>query len=115
VTDVPAVAEVLRHATTPPKDRSLLAFLVHRPLQQLQDLGALRRVKRAFRSAEAFDEFRETFSKLRTLQAQVTFYRALKRLMGVWRVFHVALAVGLVVMIAAHIGLSLFLGYKWIF
>jgi hypothetical protein len=49
------------------------------------------------------------------LQAQVGFFRALKRLMSVWRVFHVVLAVCLVVMIAAHIGVSLFLGYQWIF
>ena len=63
----------------------------------------------------SFEEFRDNFAKLRTLQAQVAFYRALKRLMSVWRVLHVVLAVCLVVMISAHIGLSLFLGYKWIF
>jgi hypothetical protein len=33
----------------------------------------------------------------------------------VWRVFHVVLAILLVVMITAHIGVSLFLGYTWIF
>jgi hypothetical protein len=39
----------------------------------------------------------------------------LKRLLATWRIFHVVLAGGLVVMIAAHIGVSLFLGYTWIF
>jgi hypothetical protein len=30
-------------------------------------------------------------------------------------VFHVVLAILLVILIAAHIGVSLFLGYRWIF
>jgi len=35
--------------------------------------------------------------------------------MSVWRVLHVVLAVVLVFLIAAHIALSLYLGYTWIF
>lgn len=115
VTDTDVVAGVLEHATTPPKDRSLFAFLLHLPLQRLRDFRDLRHVRAAFKAKEAFVEFKQNFDKLRTLQAQVTFYRALKRLMSIWRVFHVVLAVCLVVMIASHIGVSLFLGYKWIF
>ena len=114
-TDTAGVAHVLLRATTPPPERSLLAFLLHLPLQRLRDGADLRRLKKAFKSATNFEEFRENFVKLRTLQAQVGFYRGLKRLMSVWRVLHVVLAVCLVVMISAHIGLSLFLGYKWIF
>ena len=37
------------------------------------------------------------------------------RLMAVWRIFHVVLASLLVLMISAHIGVSLYLGYRWIF
>jgi hypothetical protein len=114
-TDTHRVAEVLQHAITPPKERSLPAFLLHLPLQRWRDGADLRHLKKAFRSPENFEEFRENFEKLRILQAQVSFYRSLKRLMSVWRVLHVVLAVCLVVMIAAHIGFSLFLGYQWIF
>jgi hypothetical protein len=48
---------------------------------------------------------------MRRLRIQIGFYRSLKRLLGGWRVFHASLAVFLVVAIAAHIGLSLYLGY----
>lgn len=109
------VAEVLRRVTKPPEDRLLVTFLLHLPLMRLRDELDLRRLNRAFKSDEEFREFRENFAKLRIMQAQVTFFRALKRLMSVWRVLHVVLAICLVVMIAAHIGFSLFLGYKWIF
>jgi hypothetical protein len=114
-TDASRVARVLEHATTPPRELSVLAFLFHMPLLRLRDELDLRHLKKAFKSQENFQEFRENFAKLRTLQAQVTFYRGLKRLMSVWRVFHVVLAICLVVMISAHIGVSLWIGYKWIF
>ena len=115
VTDVHKVAEVLTHVTHAPKDRSLIGFLLHVPLLRLRDELDLRHVRRVFNSDESFVEFRENYAKLRIMQVQVTFFRALKRLMSVWRIFHVVLAVLLVVMIAAHIALTWFLGYKWIF
>jgi dihydropyrimidine dehydrogenase (NAD+) subunit PreT len=114
-TDMDRVAQVLQHATTPPRELSVLAFMFHLPAQRLRDAADLRHLRQAFRSPENFEEFKENFEKLRTLQAQVSFYRGLKRLMGMWRVLHVVLAICLVVLIAAHIGFSLFLGYKWIF
>ena len=46
---------------------------------------------------------------------QVGFYKSLKRLMGVWRILHVSLAILMVFVIAAHIGVSLYIGYTWIF
>lgn len=114
-TDAYSAGEVLHHVTRPPADRSLLAFFFHLPLLRLKDELDLRRLRPVFRSDDAYQEFRSNFAKLRILQVQVTFFRALKRLMSVWRVLHVVLAVCLVVMIAAHIGFSLFLGYRWIF
>lgn len=114
-TDSFQVGEVLAHVTHAPQDRSLLAFFFHVPMLRLRDELDLRRVRRVFTSEANFREFRANFAKLRVMQVQVTFFRALKRLMSVWRIFHVVLAVCLVVMIAAHIGFSLFLGYKWIF
>jgi hypothetical protein len=49
--------------------------------------------------------------RLETLRWQIRFYSSLKRLLRGWRAFHASLAVLLVLAIAAHIGLSLYLGY----
>jgi anti-sigma-K factor RskA len=46
---------------------------------------------------------------------QTGFYRSLKRLLSGWRLLHAALAVVLVLVIALHITVSLYLGYGWIF
>ena len=113
--DIHRVGDVVANVTGTHKQPSLFAFLLHRPRQWLKDRLELLRVKKLFTSKKDFAGFQQHFLQLRLLQTQVTFYRALKQLMGVWRVLHVVLALCLVVMIAAHIGLSLFLGYKWIF
>lgn len=114
-TNVRLVQELLGHATKPPEDRSLLGFFVHLPAQHVRDKLDLRHLSSAFRSDESFDEFSRTFFRLRVMQAQIVFFRALKRLMTTWRVLHVGLAVCLMVMIAAHIAVTLYLGFVWIF
>jgi len=50
-------------------------------------------------------------ARLARLRFQVRFYAGLKKLLRGWRLFHASLAVFLVLAIAAHIGVSLYLGY----
>jgi hypothetical protein len=50
---------------------------------------------------------------LSKLRLQVAFYQSLKRLLQVWRLFHASLAGFLVIAIAAHIAVSVYLGYVW--
>jgi hypothetical protein len=45
------------------------------------------------------------------LRLQIRFYASLKRLLRGWRTFHATLAVFLVLAMALHIGVSLYLGY----
>ena len=112
----PAQAEALVHsATSRPVETSLVRFFLHQPRQRLADAGVLRHLGPLFPSPVHAREFKDSFQRLRQLQAQVWFFRSLKSLLSTWRVFHVVLAVLLVLLIGAHIGLSLFLGYRWLF
>lgn len=110
-----SIATVLEHATAHPPERTLTEFFFHLPAQRVKDRRDLARLKLLFPDHAAYDDFKQAFRRMRTLQAQVSFFKSLKRLMSVWRVLHVALALMMVVLIAAHIGVSLFLGYTWIF
>jgi dihydropyrimidine dehydrogenase (NAD+) subunit PreT len=112
---VALVEQLIASAVSKPTQKSLLRFLFHLPAQRLSDSRHLHTVRSVFPSPAHANEFRDSFHKLRTLQAQVSFFRSLKGLLASWRVFHVVLAVLLVILIAAHIGVSLFLGYRWIF
>jgi hypothetical protein len=66
-----------------------------------------------FEDREERREFREGFLQLGRLRLQVTFYQSLKSVLRGWRIFHASLAGFLVVAIAAHIAVSVYLGYVW--
>lgn len=108
---VRALLDVAEHR--PPED-SLIGFFAHLPRQWVADWRRLREVWHLFPTPAHGREFRKDFRQLRKLQSQVAFFKSLKRVMSVWRVFHVVLAILLVLLIAGHIGVSLMLGYRWI-
>lgn len=115
VTDLSTVRRVLARATDPAMAGALVPLTWRIPLENRRSRRLLRGVKSLFPSRDGYRAFADAFWRLNTLRWQVTFYRSLKRFMSVWRVFHVVLAGGLVLMIAAHIGFSLYLGYRWLF
>jgi len=114
VSDVDAVRRVLALATAPAPRAWLPALFLRMPFEALGARRRIAQVRRLFPSHEDYREFRADFLQLRALRLQVGFYQGLKRLLSGWRVFHAVLAGFLVVMIAIHIGISLYLGYGWI-
>ena len=66
-----------------------------------------------FNEEREYDEFHDGYLQLSRLRIQVTFYQALKKLLRSWRLFHASLAGFLVIAIAAHIAVSVYLGYVW--
>ena len=109
------VSDLVASAVSPAQQASLGRYLAAMPRQRVSDARDLSRARRLFPSPAHASEFTDSFKRLRKLQAQVSFFRSLKLLLSAWRVFHVVLAILLVILIAAHIGVSLFLGYRWIF
>jgi thioredoxin reductase/NAD-dependent dihydropyrimidine dehydrogenase PreA subunit len=63
---------------------------------------------------EDYRDYAETSRLLFRLKFQLELYEALRRFLGWWRMLHVALALLLVVIMGAHIGVALYLGYGWI-
>jgi dihydropyrimidine dehydrogenase (NAD+) subunit PreT len=113
-TDVLRLSTLMELAMVKPSG-TLLAQLMGLPMQRLRDASQLRAVRPMFKKREQHREFVQAFHRMRALQVQVGFFKSLKRLMSVWRVLHVVLAVLLIFLIAAHISVSLYLGYTWIF
>jgi hypothetical protein len=87
-----------------------LVFL-RMPVEALGLRLRLAAVRRKLAGRVRFADFREAVLRLERLRWQIRFYASLKRLLRGWRAFHASLAVFLVLAIAAHIGLSLYLGY----
>jgi thioredoxin reductase/NAD-dependent dihydropyrimidine dehydrogenase PreA subunit len=110
-----AVSRVLSLATAPAPKVWLPVLFLRMPFEALRTRLRIAQVRRVFPSRKDYQEFREGFFRLLALRTQVGFYQSLKRLLSGWRVFHAVLACFLVVMIAVHIGISLYLGYGWLF
>ncbi len=113
--DDPIARLIARIAVDPARRGALLAHLLAMPLAGLVARLRLWRARGAFADRESYLDFRETYLATRRLHTQVSFYGGLKRFLSGWRVFHVVLSIFLVVIIAVHIGLSVYLGYRWIF
>ena len=67
----------------------------------------------AFLDGSGYAQLREQALQLRRLELKLRFEAAWKRLMRVWRVVHVTLAIMLVGLIGVHIWVSVRVGLKW--
>jgi thioredoxin reductase/Pyruvate/2-oxoacid:ferredoxin oxidoreductase delta subunit len=94
---------------------SLVALFARLPFLWLRGHLRLFRARRHFPDPADAEEFERGFVALERMRVQVGFYDSLKRLLRGWRLFHGTLAVLLVFAIAAHIAVSFYLGYRWIF
>ena len=98
-------------AAKPVRPGSLLWMLATWPLRATWTRLRLFVALFYFGETYAYDQFREGYLQLCRLRMQVTFYQSLKNLLRGWRVFHASLAGFLVIAIAAHIAVSVYLGY----
>jgi thioredoxin reductase/NAD-dependent dihydropyrimidine dehydrogenase PreA subunit len=113
--DASRVDELVGRITAAPAGGSLLTLFARLPGETVGLRFSLARLRPLFADAAAHREFRAELLRLVRLRRQVGFYRGLKRLLSGWRLFHASLAVFLVLLIAAHIGVALYLGYGWTF
>lgn len=115
VTNPAAVQELLDEAMGPPPERigllSALLWLRRRryALRRLSD-----RSRPFFSEPDDFYAFREGLGDLARLRLQVALYEKVKPLFRVWLGFHIVLSLFMVVLIAAHVAVSLYLGYGWV-
>jgi thioredoxin reductase/NAD-dependent dihydropyrimidine dehydrogenase PreA subunit len=112
--DSPELDAFIEGVVKPPTGRTLFALFTSMPMAGLRRRRNLAHFKSGFAHHD-FVDFADGITRLSRLNIQVEFFGSLKRLLSAWRLFHVVLALLLVVMITAHIGLSLYLGYKWVF
>ena len=111
--DSPAVLHrIFDSVAKPAKAGSLIVLIFLRmPFRGLWNRLRLLRARFHFDDREEFLEFRDGYLLLSRLRIQVAFYQSLKNLLRGWRLFHASLAGFLVVAIAAHIAVSIYLGY----
>jgi thioredoxin reductase/ferredoxin len=94
--------------------RSLPALFVHMPFESLQIWRGLRQSRQMFVEPSAYRGFGAAVQAYRRLRTKLQFHRHFKRLMSVWRVLHVVLAILLVCLIGLHVWISVRVGFRWL-
>ncbi|MEM6729924.1 MAG: NAD(P)-binding domain-containing protein [Myxococcota bacterium] len=113
----PSKTQVLAHRATQiiPAKASLFAFFLRAPWNYIKYRAVIADYAHEFSNKKDYKAFKEKFLAQLKVRTQIIFYRSLRSLMAGWRIFHVFLAFILVVLIGAHIVVSLALGFGWIF
>ncbi|MBI5543696.1 MAG: NAD(P)-binding domain-containing protein [Deltaproteobacteria bacterium] len=109
-----AAAKELLEALGASKPRSFVSAVLRVATERIRVGSQLRRLRPQVEDAARFAQLQTAVLRLARLKVQVDFLRGFKRLLAGWRLFHAVLAGFLVLAIAAHIGVSLYLGYRWV-
>ncbi len=109
--DPAPLRRLLERVTAPLPRASLLRGLATLPFRALRDRLVLLRLGRLFRDRKMRRAFRRDVLALEKLRLQASFFGSIKSLMRAWRILHASLASFLVLAIAAHIAVTLYLGY----
>jgi thioredoxin reductase/Pyruvate/2-oxoacid:ferredoxin oxidoreductase delta subunit len=102
---------LVARVSRPVESRLFVLVFLAMPMESLGLRLRLLMLRLRFGSRARYLAFKASVLQLERLRWQIRFYASLKQLLGGWRAFHASLAVLLVLAIAAHIGLSLYLGY----
>ena len=93
---------------------SVAGLFVRYPVALVAEQGRLWSQRRLYADPDDYRDYADTSRLLFRLKYQLELYEALRRFLGWWRILHVTLALSLVVIMGAHIGVALYLGYGWI-
>jgi len=109
-----AASPVLAYAQAAKTERgSFVGWLVRLPVARLIDRAWRRRALALVAHAER-PALGDAWGALIALRDQSRFGMSLRRLLSAWRIVHVCLSLVLVLIMAVHIGVALYLGYRWV-
>jgi hypothetical protein len=110
-----SLAHVLALATgTAPSPRSLLGLFLRLPGEAIRISVGLHQARSLFLERTLHRSFCRQLRQLRRLRLAIAMHRHFKRLMTVWRILHVVLAVMLLGLIGLHVWVSIRVGFRWI-
>ncbi len=85
------------------------------PLRRIRLVRLVRRARGEIADPDRHAEFKRYAREMFRIRHQMEYLPSLKRLLGLWRSGHAVLAFFMVFLIAAHIIIGFWVGYRWIF
>jgi thioredoxin reductase/Fe-S-cluster-containing hydrogenase component 2 len=102
-------------ATEAPRERTVVAAVLRGNEQKKKLERDLNDVKRLFKSERGYTAYRDAVDNVAKARLQIAFYGNLKRIFRGWLVMHVVISIFMVVLIGAHVGVTTYYGFRWIF
>jgi thioredoxin reductase/Pyruvate/2-oxoacid:ferredoxin oxidoreductase delta subunit len=109
------VTGLFQSANLAPEGRTLMKAVLRERTVRAKLIADIDKARPMFNDAGAFQQFKEGLIKVNRARMQISFYAALKRIFRAWLVVHVVVAIFMVVLIGAHVAVTTYLGYMWIF
>ena len=108
-----SIANQISHAV--PARGGFLAVLLTAAWQRRRVKRQLVQARLLWQDAATYELFCAQVMAQQKLRLQIILYQRIRQLFSRWRVFHAALAWGLAGVVTAHIVVSIYLGYGWVF
>jgi dihydropyrimidine dehydrogenase (NAD+) subunit PreT len=114
-TNVVHVTQIVNVAKTAPGEKNLFKAIMSTQNVERRLVSDVEGARQYFKDDNAFRLFRDSVAKIARARFQIAFYATLKRIFRAWLVFHVVVSIFMVVLIAAHVAVTTYLGFTWIF
>ena len=114
-TNVAHVTGLYRTANAVPEGATLVRAMLKERSGRRKLLKDIDEARGMFKDQAAFEVYRDGLLKINRARLQISFYAALKRVFRAWLIIHVVVALFMVVLIGAHVAVTTYLGFTWIF
>ncbi len=113
--DYGRVTGIFDRATEAPRERTLVGVVVRDGKMKKEVNKSVDQARGLFKDDGAFKFYKDTVEKVARAKMQIAFYGKLKRVFRGWLVIHVVVSIFMVVLIGAHVTVTTYLGFRWIF
>ncbi len=114
-TDFARVNGILTRAQDGPREKTLVGAVVRDRRDRRELEKNIDEARGLFKEEKAFKVYKQGVLDIGRAKMQLSFYGGLKRLFRMWLVVHVIVSMFMVVLIGAHVAVTTYLGYTWIF
>ena len=109
--NVKAVTQLLDLASLQPRNATLVQAMVRENKTRMTLVKQIDDARGLFNDDKQFSFFKDSLEKIQRARMQISVYATLKRVFRSWLVFHVVTAIFMMVLIAAHVAVTMYLGF----
>jgi Pyridine nucleotide-disulphide oxidoreductase len=113
--DVQKATRIFNVAKNAPEGATLVRAMIKEREGRKKLAAEIEEARGLFKDQAAFETYRDGLMRINRARLQISFYAALKRVFRAWLIIHVVISIFMVFLIGAHVAVTAYLGFRWIF